>query len=138
MEPVYSLILLEPIVPDVHCDLPSTYLRIMVMARVAAFELSEKQWPDLLMSVGLTNVSFYQLAGSGEGIIKAIKFLVPAQIGAAGSSIVSSKNSYGVITTLSSGMLHRSSGDKRVQTTASCEKADCENPGSKVIAAPPT
>ena len=74
MEPGYSrLIIHESILPDTHCDLPSACLSIMMMIQVAAFERSEKQWRDLLTSVGLTNVHFYQPPGSGEGIIEAIK-----------------------------------------------------------------
>ncbi|KAJ5501179.1 O-methyltransferase family 2 [Penicillium expansum] len=74
MEPGYSrLIIHESILPDLNCDLPSACLSIMMMVQVAAFERSEKQWRDLLSSVGLTNIKFHQPPGSGEGIVEAIK-----------------------------------------------------------------
>ncbi|CAI7610465.1 unnamed protein product [Penicillium crustosum] len=74
MEPGYSrLVIHESILPDLHCGLPSACLSIMMMVQVAAFERSEKQWRDLLASVGLTNVKIYQPPGSGEGIVEAIK-----------------------------------------------------------------
>ncbi|KAI3104201.1 hypothetical protein CBS147333_7255 [Penicillium roqueforti] len=74
MEPGYSrLIIHESILPDLHCDLPSACLSVMMMVQVAAFERSEKQWRDLLASVGLTKVTFYQPPGSGEGIVEAFK-----------------------------------------------------------------
>ncbi|OQE28052.1 hypothetical protein PENFLA_c005G04354 [Penicillium flavigenum] len=74
MEPGYSrLVIHESILPDMHCHVPSACLSIMMMVQVAAFERSEKQWRDLLASVGLTNVKFYQPPGSGEGIVVAIK-----------------------------------------------------------------
>ncbi|KAJ5651544.1 uncharacterized protein N7484_005267 [Penicillium longicatenatum] len=74
MEPGYSrLVIHETILPNFNCDLPSACMSIMMMVQVAAFERSEKQWRDLLASVGLINTSFYQPPGSGEGIIVAIK-----------------------------------------------------------------
>ncbi|KAJ5373109.1 O-methyltransferase family 2 [Penicillium concentricum] len=51
----------------------SLRLSIMMMVQVAVFGRSEKQWRDLIASVGLTNVNFYQPPGSGEGIVEAIK-----------------------------------------------------------------
>lgn len=44
-----------------------------MMVQVAAFERSEGQWRDLLESVGLSHITFYQCPGNGEGIIEAIK-----------------------------------------------------------------
>ncbi|KAJ5915994.1 O-methyltransferase family 2 [Penicillium tannophilum] len=74
MQPGYSrLIIHESILPDLECDLPSVCMSIMMMVQVAAFERSEKQWRDLLNSVGLTNINFFHPPGSGEGIIEAIK-----------------------------------------------------------------
>lgn len=74
MEPGYSrLIIHESILPNFNCDLPSACMSIMMMVQVAAFERSESQWRDLLNSVGLTNVKFWQPPGSGEGIIEAIR-----------------------------------------------------------------
>lgn len=75
MQPGYSrLIIHESILPDLECDLPSVCMSIMMMVQVAAFERSEKQWRDLLNSVGLTNINFFHPPGSGEGIIEAIKW----------------------------------------------------------------
>ncbi|KAJ5945967.1 O-methyltransferase family 2 [Penicillium verhagenii] len=74
MKPGYSrLILHESILPDTNCDLPTACMSIMMMVQVAAFERSEGQWRALLASVGLSQVTFYQCPGSGEGIIEAIK-----------------------------------------------------------------
>jgi hypothetical protein len=74
MEPGYSrLIIHEHILPDTGCDLPSACMSIMMMVQVAAFERSEKQWRELLGSVGLTNLVFHQPPVSGEGIIEAMR-----------------------------------------------------------------
>jgi hypothetical protein len=74
MKPGYSrLILHETLLPDTNCDLSSACMSIMMMVQVAAFERSEGQWRDLLGSVGLSHVTFYQSPGNGEGIIEAIK-----------------------------------------------------------------
>ncbi|KAJ5586842.1 uncharacterized protein N7459_002607 [Penicillium hispanicum] len=67
MEPGYSrLIIHETILPDTDCDLPSACMSIMMMVQVAAFERSEKQWRDLLESVGLRKLTFYQPPAAGE------------------------------------------------------------------------
>ncbi|KAJ6097481.1 O-methyltransferase family 2, partial [Penicillium canescens] len=74
MKPDYSrLILHESLLPDTNCDLSSACMSIMMMLQVAAFERSEEHWRDLLESVGLSHVTFYQSPGNGEGIIEAIK-----------------------------------------------------------------
>ncbi|KAJ5502466.1 hypothetical protein N7463_005340 [Penicillium fimorum] len=74
MEPGYPrLIIHESILPDLHCDLPSACLSIMMMVQVAALERVERLWWDLLAYVGLINVKFYQPPGSGDGIVEAIK-----------------------------------------------------------------
>ncbi|KAJ5403524.1 hypothetical protein N7509_003395 [Penicillium cosmopolitanum] len=74
MEPGYSrLIIHEQILRDSGCDIPSACMSVMMMVQVAALERSEKQWRDLLGSVGLQNVKFHQPPGTGEGIIEATK-----------------------------------------------------------------
>ncbi|RAL01564.1 sterigmatocystin 8-O-methyltransferase precursor [Aspergillus ibericus CBS 121593] len=74
MEPGYSrLIINDYIIPDRDCDFPTACMSIMMMVQVGAFERSEKQWRELLNSVGLKDVIFHQPPGSGEGIIEAIK-----------------------------------------------------------------
>ncbi|KAJ5722687.1 O-methyltransferase family 2 [Penicillium malachiteum] len=74
MEPGYSkLIIHETIIPDINCDLPSACMSVMMMIQVAGFERSEKQWRELLESVGLSKVVFHQPPISGEGIIEAMK-----------------------------------------------------------------
>ncbi|KAJ5736388.1 O-methyltransferase family 2 [Penicillium malachiteum] len=74
MEPEYSnLIIHETIIPDTNCDLPSACMSVMMIIQVAGFERSEKQWRELLESVGLSKVVFHQPPISGEGIIEAMK-----------------------------------------------------------------
>ncbi|KAI9044585.1 sterigmatocystin 8-O-methyltransferase precursor [Aspergillus affinis] len=74
MEPGYSrLIINEQIIPDRDCDLPTACISVMMMVQVAAFERTEKQWRELLTSVGLKDISFHQAPGGGEGIIEAVK-----------------------------------------------------------------
>ena len=74
MEPGYSqLIINDQIIPDRDCDFPTACISIMMMLQVGAFERTEKQWRDLLTSVGLKDVSFYQPPSNGEGIIVATK-----------------------------------------------------------------
>ncbi|OJJ45160.1 hypothetical protein ASPZODRAFT_100391 [Penicilliopsis zonata CBS 506.65] len=76
MKPGYSrLIIHETILPESDCDLMSASMSVMMMALVAAFERSEGQWRELLSSVGLTAVTFFQPPGMGEGIIEAIKLV---------------------------------------------------------------
>ncbi|OOF96311.1 hypothetical protein ASPCADRAFT_206493 [Aspergillus carbonarius ITEM 5010] len=73
MEPGYSrLIINDYIIPDRNCDFPTACMSIMMMVQVGAFERSEKQWRELLSSVGLKDIMFYQPPGSAEGIIEAI------------------------------------------------------------------
>lgn len=74
MEPGYSrLIINEYIIPDRQCDFPTACMSIMMMIQVGAFERSEKQWRELLNSVGLEKIVFHQPPSGGEGIIEAIK-----------------------------------------------------------------
>ncbi|KAJ5317808.1 hypothetical protein N7508_002316 [Penicillium antarcticum] len=58
---------------DTIGDLPTACMRVMMMVQVVAFEHSEMQWRDLLESVGLSRVTFYQSPGNGEGIMGAMK-----------------------------------------------------------------
>lgn len=48
-------------------------MSIMMMVQVGAFERSEKQWRELLNSVGLEKIVFHQPPGGGEGVIEAVK-----------------------------------------------------------------
>lgn len=74
MEPGYSrLIIHEAILQDMNCDFSNACISVMMMVQVGAYERSEKQWRDLLASVGLTRIAFYQPPGTGEGIIEAIR-----------------------------------------------------------------
>ncbi|OKL58531.1 hypothetical protein UA08_06370 [Talaromyces atroroseus] len=73
MKPGYSkLIIHERILSDTNGDVASASLSIMMMVQVAAFERSEKQWRELLESVGLREIRFYYPPASGEGIIEAL------------------------------------------------------------------
>ncbi|KAL6232854.1 hypothetical protein BDW75DRAFT_216760 [Aspergillus navahoensis] len=72
MKPGYStLILNETIIPDEGCDFPTACISAMMMLQVGARERTEGQWRELLATVGLTDVRFYQspAGGAGEGII---------------------------------------------------------------------
>ncbi|KAL4737913.1 S-adenosyl-L-methionine-dependent methyltransferase [Aspergillus similis] len=72
MEPGYStLIINETIIPDVGCDFRTACISIMMMLQVGARERTEGQWRELLATVGLTDVHFYQspAGGAGEGVI---------------------------------------------------------------------
>ncbi|PYH99493.1 sterigmatocystin 8-O-methyltransferase precursor [Aspergillus ellipticus CBS 707.79] len=74
MEPDYSrLIINDCVIPDRNCDFPTACLSVMMMVLVGAFERSERQWRELLNSVGLTDVVFHQPPGNSEGIIEAIR-----------------------------------------------------------------
>ncbi|KAL4761102.1 S-adenosyl-L-methionine-dependent methyltransferase [Aspergillus foveolatus] len=72
MEPGYSVLILnETIIPDEGCDFLAAGISVMVMLQVGAAERTERQWMELLASVGLTDVRFYQspAGGAGEGVI---------------------------------------------------------------------
>jgi hypothetical protein len=44
-----------------------------MMVYVGALERTEQQWRELLNSVGLTDLAFYQPPEEGEGVIVATK-----------------------------------------------------------------
>lgn len=77
MEPGYSrLVINENIIPDRDCDYNVACLSMLMMVKVGALERTELQWRELLNSVGLTDISFYQPpggSGEGEGVIVAVK-----------------------------------------------------------------
>ncbi|KAL5356287.1 S-adenosyl-L-methionine-dependent methyltransferase [Aspergillus floccosus] len=74
MEPGYSrLVINENIIPDQGCDYASACLSLLMMVQVGALERTEQQWRELLNSVGLTELAFYQPPGEGEGVIVATK-----------------------------------------------------------------
>lgn len=77
MEPGYSrLVINENIIPDRDCDYNVACLSMLMMVQVGALERTELQWRELLSSMGLTDVSFYQTPegpGGGEGVIVAVK-----------------------------------------------------------------
>ncbi|BCS27770.1 uncharacterized protein APUU_60818A [Aspergillus puulaauensis] len=77
MEPGYSrLVINENIIPDRDCDYNVACLSMLMMVQVGALERTELQWRELLSSVGLTDISFYQTPegpGGGEGVIVAVK-----------------------------------------------------------------
>ncbi|KAL4927968.1 sterigmatocystin 8-O-methyltransferase precursor [Aspergillus undulatus] len=74
MEPGYSrLIINEHIIPDRGCSYEAACLSVMMMIQVGGLERTEQQWRELLNSVGLTDLSFHQPQGSGEGIIVSTK-----------------------------------------------------------------
>ncbi|KAL4879033.1 sterigmatocystin 8-O-methyltransferase precursor [Aspergillus karnatakaensis] len=70
MEPGYSrLIINDQIIPDTGCDFFTACINTMMMVQVASLERTEQQWRKLLASVGLTDVSFHQPPGVGEGVV---------------------------------------------------------------------
>ncbi|KAL5041423.1 hypothetical protein BDW71DRAFT_217873 [Aspergillus fruticulosus] len=72
MEPGYStLIINETIIPDEGCDFSTACISVMMMLQVGARERTERQWRELLATVGLTDVRCYQspAGGAGEGVI---------------------------------------------------------------------
>ncbi|KAL4816805.1 O-methyltransferase-domain-containing protein [Aspergillus spinulosporus] len=72
MEPGYSVLIInETIIPDEGCDFLAAGISVMMMLQVGAAERTERQWTELLTSVGLTDVRFYQspVGGAGEGVI---------------------------------------------------------------------
>ncbi|GAB1217535.1 hypothetical protein ATERTT37_006774 [Aspergillus terreus] len=74
MEPGYSrLVINENIIPNQGCDYTSACLSLLMMVQVGALERTELQWRELLNSVGLTDLAFYQPPGEGEGVIVATK-----------------------------------------------------------------
>lgn len=74
MRPGYSkLILNEFILPDKGCDLFPALADIHMMGDLSGTERSEKQFRELLGSIGLEVVNFWQPPGASEGIIEAVK-----------------------------------------------------------------
>ena len=72
MEPGYSVLIInETIIPDEGCDSLAAAISAMMMLQVGAAERTERQWRELLATVGLTDVRCYQspAGGAGEGII---------------------------------------------------------------------
>ncbi|KAL4879447.1 sterigmatocystin 8-O-methyltransferase precursor [Aspergillus karnatakaensis] len=74
MEPGYSrLVINENIIPDTNCDFAVACLNILMTVQVGSLERTELQWRELLNSAGLTEMSFHQPPGEGEGVIVATK-----------------------------------------------------------------
>ncbi|KAL4745491.1 hypothetical protein BDW72DRAFT_211295 [Aspergillus terricola var. indicus] len=72
MEPGYSVLIInETIISDEGCDSLAAAISAMMMLQVGAAERTERQWRELLATVGLTDVRCYQspAGGAGEGII---------------------------------------------------------------------
>ena len=81
MTPHYSkLILAEYILPATDCPHSPAWADILMMADFSASERSEKQWRELLGSVGLQDVTFWYPPGSIDGVIEAILGDVPAKL----------------------------------------------------------
>ena len=74
MKPGYSkLILNEFILPDMACDLFPALADIHMMADLSGTERTEKQFRELLESIGLEDVKFWHPPSAGEGIVEATK-----------------------------------------------------------------
>ncbi|KAL4930799.1 S-adenosyl-L-methionine-dependent methyltransferase [Aspergillus undulatus] len=74
MEPGYSrLVINDNIVPDQNCEYTVACLNLLMTVQVGSRERTELQWRELLNSVGLTEMSFHQPPGDGEGIIVAMR-----------------------------------------------------------------
>ena len=73
MIPGYSKILLnELVIPDIGCGIIAAQVDITMMACVASEERSERQWQDLLGSVGLKIEKIWTDVPEAESIIEVI------------------------------------------------------------------
>ena len=73
MTPGYSKILLnELVIPDIGCGIIAAQVDITMMACVAAEERSERQWQDLLGSVGLKIEKIWTDVPEAESIIEVV------------------------------------------------------------------
>lgn len=74
MEPDYSrLIIRDFILPDAGAPLVSCCNDMLMMVLLAGMEREESQWRELLESVGLEIVGFWNVVKGGEGVIEAVK-----------------------------------------------------------------
>lgn len=74
MEPGYSrLVINENIIPDRNCSFAVACLNILMTVQVGSLERTELQWRELLSTAGLTQMSFHQPPGEGEGVIVVTK-----------------------------------------------------------------
>ena len=73
MEKGYSKILInENVVPDYKASWLTTSLDLIMMAHVGSQERTEKQWRDLLGSVGLKIVKIWTYEPGTESLIEAV------------------------------------------------------------------
>ena len=73
MTPSYSKILLnELVIPDIGCGIIAAQVDITMMACVASEERSERQWQDLLGSVGLKIEKIWTDVPEAESIIELV------------------------------------------------------------------
>ena len=81
MTPNYSkLILAEYILPATNCPRSPALADILMMADFSACERTEKQWRELLGSVGLQDVTFWLHPDSIDGVIEAVLRDGPAKL----------------------------------------------------------
>ena len=73
MRPGYSKLLInEWVLPDVGVPLYPALLDIVMMAAVSGIERTERQWTDLLSSVGLKIVKIWSHGPEDDALIEAV------------------------------------------------------------------
>lgn len=73
MTPGYSKILLnELVIPDIGCGVIAAQLDITMMACLASEERSEKQWQNIVDSVGLKIEKIWTDVPEAESIIELV------------------------------------------------------------------
>ena len=73
MTPGYSKILLnELVIPDIGCGIIAAQVDITMMACVASEERSERQWQDIVDSVGLKIEKIWTDVPEAESIIELV------------------------------------------------------------------
>lgn len=74
MKPGYSKLLLnEWVLPDMGVPLYPALLDINMMALLSGMERTKTQWKELLSSVGLTIVKFWEIGPEDEGLIEVVR-----------------------------------------------------------------
>lgn len=74
MEPGYSKILINDwVLPDTGSPLLPALMDIQMIIVLSGIERTQRQWKDLLESVGLEVVKFHSLGKEVEGLIEAVR-----------------------------------------------------------------
>lgn len=74
MEPEYSrLIIRDFVLPETGAPLVASCNDLLMMVLLAGIERTESQWRDLLESVNLEVVGFWDMVNGGEGVIEVKK-----------------------------------------------------------------